>query len=234
LDKRKQAKIQWLQNPNQSNGDNLNTIRCAANRHFRNKKKEYLKAKINELETNSKNENLRDLYRGINDFKKGYQPRTKVKDENGDLVADSQGTLARWRNHFLQLFNVCGVNDVRQTEVCMAEPLVPEPRVFEVEMAIEKLKRHKSPDIDRIPAELNIAGWKTIRSEIHKLIISTVKIDQQIDTLFTIIYLDQCQPYMFWWPSHHHQEARKVTGSVLHLKSYSISFKKDWDTGVLK
>ena len=34
--------------------------------------------------------NLRDLYRGINDFKKGYQPRTCiVKDEKGDLVADS-------------------------------------------------------------------------------------------------------------------------------------------------
>jgi hypothetical protein len=35
------------------------------------KKKEYLKAKINELETNSKNNNIRDLYRGNNDFKKG-------------------------------------------------------------------------------------------------------------------------------------------------------------------
>jgi hypothetical protein len=29
------------------------------------------------------------LYRGINDFKKGYQPRTTiVKGEKGDLVAD--------------------------------------------------------------------------------------------------------------------------------------------------
>jgi hypothetical protein len=68
LDKRKQAKIQWLQNPNQSNGDNLNNIRREASRHFRNKKKEYLKAKINELETNSKNKNIRHLYKGIHDF----------------------------------------------------------------------------------------------------------------------------------------------------------------------
>jgi hypothetical protein len=37
-------------------------------------------------------------------------------------------------------------------------------------MAIEKLKRHKSPGIDRIPAELFEAGSRTIRSEIHKLI----------------------------------------------------------------
>jgi hypothetical protein len=39
-------------------------------------KREYLKNKINELETSSKNMNIRDLYRGINEFKKGYQPIT--------------------------------------------------------------------------------------------------------------------------------------------------------------
>jgi len=78
--------------------------------------KEYLKAKIDEFETNSKIKNIRDLYGGINDFKKGYQPRTnKVKDEKGDLLTDSHSILARWRNHFSQLFNVHGINDVRQT-----------------------------------------------------------------------------------------------------------------------
>ena len=46
-----------------------------------------------------------------------------------------------------------------------------EPSVFEVEMAIEKLKRHNSPSIDQIPAELIKAGGRTIPYEIHKLII---------------------------------------------------------------
>jgi hypothetical protein len=73
LDQRKQE-WQWLQNANQSNVDNLNNVRREASRHFRGKNKEYLKAKINELERNSKNKNIRDLCRGINDFKKGYQP----------------------------------------------------------------------------------------------------------------------------------------------------------------
>jgi hypothetical protein len=80
--------------------------------------------------------------------------------------------LARWRNHFSQLLNIHGVNDVRQTEVHTAEPLMPEPSAFEVEMAIEKLRRHKSRGIDHIPAELIKAGGRIIRSEIHKLIIS--------------------------------------------------------------
>jgi len=38
--------MHWVQDPSQSNVDNLNNIRCEASRHFRNKKKEYLRAKI--------------------------------------------------------------------------------------------------------------------------------------------------------------------------------------------
>jgi hypothetical protein len=100
-----------------------------------------------------------------------YQPRNiVVKDEKGDLVADSHSILARWRNHFFQLLDVRGVKDVRQTEVRAAEPLVPELSASEFEMAVEKLKRHKSLGIDQIPAELIKAGGRTIRSELHKLI----------------------------------------------------------------
>jgi len=46
LDQRKQAKMQWIQDPNQSNVVNLNNVRRGASRHFRNKKKAYLKTKI--------------------------------------------------------------------------------------------------------------------------------------------------------------------------------------------
>jgi len=91
--------MQWMQDPSGNSVDNLNNVRHDASRHFRNKKKAYLKAKIEELETDSKINNVRDLYSGINDFKKGYQPRTiLVKDEKGDLVADSHSIIARWRN----------------------------------------------------------------------------------------------------------------------------------------
>ena len=59
-----------------------------------------MKAKIEELETNSKIKNIRDLYRDISDFKNGYQPRTNiVKDEKGDLVSDSYNIVARGRNY---------------------------------------------------------------------------------------------------------------------------------------
>jgi len=175
-DQRKRAKMHWIQDPNQSNVDNLNKVRREVSRHFRNKKKAYLRAKIEELETNSKIQNIRDLYRGISDFKKGYQPRCNiVKDEKGNLVADSHGIVSSWRKYFSQLFNVHGVKDVGQAEIHTAEPLVPEPSGFEVELAIDKLRSHKSPGIDQIPAELIKAGGRTIYLEIHKLIISIWK-----------------------------------------------------------
>jgi hypothetical protein len=75
---------------------------------FRNKKREYLSNKINELAKNSK---IRDLYRGIYKFKGGYQPRNNlVEYENGDLLADSNNILNRW--------------NIRQIEVHTAEQLV--------------------------------------------------------------------------------------------------------------
>jgi hypothetical protein len=46
--------LQWLQNPSQVNGDNMDNVRHEASRTFRTKQREYLKNKINELETNSR------------------------------------------------------------------------------------------------------------------------------------------------------------------------------------
>jgi len=155
LDQRKRAKMQWVQDPRQSNLDNLSQVRRDISRHFRNKKNAYLRAKIEELETNSKIKNIRDLYKGISDFKKGYQPRCNiVKDEKGDLVADFHSIVARWRNYFSQLFNVNGAKDVGQAEIHTPEPLVTEPSASEVALAIDKIKSHKSPGIDEIQAEL--------------------------------------------------------------------------------
>ena len=95
-----------------------------------------------------------------------------MKYDIGDLVADSHGILAKWRTYFSQILNVHAVNDVRQTEIHPAEPLVPEPSASESELAVEKLKSHKSPGVDQIPAECIKAGGKKICCEIHKLTIS--------------------------------------------------------------
>jgi hypothetical protein len=131
-----------LQNPNQINRDNLQNIRREISRIFRNKKRECLKGKINELLANNKNKNIRDLYRGINEFKKGYQPRSNINnDENGNLITDPQNVLNRWKNFFKQVLNVHGFHDVRQMNIHTAEPLVPEPSLVIVDNCYWKVEK---------------------------------------------------------------------------------------------
>jgi hypothetical protein len=136
LDIRKQAKLQWLHNPSEINGDNLNNIKRAFSRYFRTEKRENLEDKINDLATNRKNMNIRDLYRRINEFRRGYPPRSNlVKDKNGDLLAESYNIL----NTSL-LLNERRVSDVRQIEIHRAEPLVPDPSPFDSGIVVAKLK----------------------------------------------------------------------------------------------
>jgi hypothetical protein len=90
-----------------------------------------------------------------------------VKDANADLLVDSHNILNRWKNYFSHLLNVHNASDVRQIEVHTAEPLVGH---LEVEIAIVKLKKYKSPGSDQIPAELIQAGGEILLSVSHKLI----------------------------------------------------------------
>jgi hypothetical protein len=124
--------LQWLQDPSEINGDNLNNV-------------------------------------------------SLVKDENGDLLADSHNVLNRWKNYFAQLLNLYNVRDVRQIEVHMPEPLEPGPNCLEAEIAIAKLKKYKSPGSDQILEELIQAGDKILLSAIHKVINSVWNMEELPD-----------------------------------------------------
>ena len=64
---------------------------------FRKKKRDYMTVKVNKLEENSKNKNIREMYKENNDFKKGYQPHAYViKKHDGTIVADTTSILSRW------------------------------------------------------------------------------------------------------------------------------------------
>jgi hypothetical protein len=94
-----------------------------------------------------------------------------VTDESSDLLADSSNILNTWKKYFSQLLNVHDVSDVRQIEVHTGEPLVRSPNHLDVEIAIAKLKKWKSPGCDKILAELIQAGEETLLPAIHRLIV---------------------------------------------------------------
>jgi hypothetical protein len=58
-----------------------------------------------------------------------------VKDENGDLLANSH-VLNKWKNCFCQLLKVQRISDFRQKEMHIPELLVHDPNPLEVEIAI--------------------------------------------------------------------------------------------------
>ncbi|KAJ4442477.1 hypothetical protein ANN_04063 [Periplaneta americana] len=131
VDRRKQAKLKFLQDPIEENRDNYFNKRQGTSRTLRNKKRDYLKEKLNEVETNStvsKNKNI-EIY---------IRPNRKYQDE---------------------------------IQIQTAEPFIPEPTLSEVEIAIENLKKYKSPGIDQIPAELIQEGGRALTSEIYKLVL---------------------------------------------------------------
>jgi hypothetical protein len=140
-------------------------MRCEASRYFSNKKRGYLKDKINELARDSKNMNIRNLDRGINKFKSTYQPRSNlVKDENGGLLADTHNILNTWKNYFSQLLNVYRVSYVMQMGIHTAEQLILDTSPFEVEIAIANLKKCKLPGSGQILTEIIQAVGGTLWS----------------------------------------------------------------------
>jgi hypothetical protein len=70
-------------------------------------------------------------------------------------------------------------SDVRQIEVRTAEPLIPGPISFEVEIVIANLIKYKSPGSDEIPPELIEAGGEILLCAIYKLI-DSVWNDQEL------------------------------------------------------
>jgi hypothetical protein len=89
-----------------------------------------------------------------------------VKDENGDLLADSRKIL----NNFSQLLNMHSLGDGGHMEVHTAEPLLSDTSLFEVEIANAKMKKCTSPGTDQILAELIRTRSETLLSEVCKLV----------------------------------------------------------------
>jgi hypothetical protein len=56
------------------------------------------------------------------------------------------------------VLNIHGVHNVRQKDIHMTEPLVPEPSLVEVEITIGKLKSYKSLGTDQVPTEFIKVG----------------------------------------------------------------------------
>ena len=137
LDHWKQAKIQWLQYPSQSNVDNVKNIRREASRYFRNKRKNTWKLKLRNLELTVRQKILGNFIGTLMTLRRVSSLAVIYWRMRRVIWLQIRTNLAGWTNHFFQLLNINRVNNVRQTELHTAEPLVPQPNAFEIELVIE-------------------------------------------------------------------------------------------------
>jgi hypothetical protein len=181
--------LQWLHDPSKINGDNLNNIRRKAGRHFRNKKREYLKDKINELVMNNKNKNIRDLYRGITACKRGYQPllfnsafeyaiRKVLENQVGLKLNGTHQLLVYAEDVSLLGNNIYNIKN--------AETLIDASKLVGLEVTEEKTKyvslfRHQNAGLDCLIKIANrtfenVAVLKYIRTTVKNHILFTRKL----------------------------------------------------------
>ena len=61
-----------------------------------------MKKKVNKHEENRRNKNIREMYKGINEFEKGYQTHIyMIKKDDGAIVADTTNILFEWDQFFI-------------------------------------------------------------------------------------------------------------------------------------
>ena len=88
-----------------------------------------MKAIVNKLEENSKNKNIREMYKGTNEFKNDYQPRAYVIKKHGcTIVADTTSALSRWKLFFSNLLNVNQSTNRKGSEICTTVSDIPSYR----------------------------------------------------------------------------------------------------------
>ena len=105
--------------------------------------------KITEIESNRRNRRAREQYRGINEVRKGFRPRTNmIRDKNGVVLVNESEIKERWREYFHDLLN--RPNPENPIDDPMAEAIGEEAGVIEgwteleVKSVIMKMKNNKT------------------------------------------------------------------------------------------
>ncbi|XP_060665754.1 uncharacterized protein LOC132798055 [Drosophila nasuta] len=144
-------------------------------RLFRRKKREKEKRECEELEVLQDRNDARKFYQQVNRLTHGFNTgASNCRDENGNLVTDTQCTLRLWRAHFSKLL---AGDDGTNPAIGGSNPIppiddnvdIPLPSHDEVRVAIMRLKNNKAAGADGLPAELFKAGGEELIRCGHQL-----------------------------------------------------------------
>lgn len=148
VEKKNAAHKTYLERPTRMKRKEYEEARREAKRIFRSKKRKYLNALVLQMEQDFKRDNLREAYRAMNLFKKGYISRSTIcRNKERAMVAGKKNVLNRWREYFDQLLNPNPAQNRDQPNEPMTEEedTMDPPSMEQVRRVIGRLKNNKAP-----------------------------------------------------------------------------------------
>ncbi|XP_023229979.1 uncharacterized protein LOC111630160 [Centruroides sculpturatus] len=123
LEERRNASIKMIQNESESNIEDFKEKRRLASKLCKKRKREWINAKLKEIEENRRINEMRKFYTDIKEEKKGFQPKIGFcRGKERELISDKK-ILDRWVEYFEVLLND-GVESIDgQTETKIDEAL---------------------------------------------------------------------------------------------------------------
>ncbi|CAG9839544.1 unnamed protein product [Diabrotica balteata] len=149
--------------------DRYKNLRREEKRIHRKKKRDSENDMLERLESHMSHGETRKFYHQINSIRKEFKPRINYcNDKEGNLLTNKEGILLRWVEHFRELLEGEPTNNIELEY--RNEELVEPPSIDEVKISIEKLRNHRSPGSDGIPAELFKHGGEQLTKVMREIV----------------------------------------------------------------
>lgn len=171
LEERNVARKIYLGRPTRIKYKEYQEKRRIANHICRRKKRAVYNKRLEEMEKNFKENNLKQAYKEVNYNRKGYAPKTNLIRIGDEIIGTTEGILNKWKEHFQQLLNTEASKEETGRSIIEVEEMELEPPDrLDVSLAIKAQKRGKAPGIDNIPAELIKSGGTALENIIYTLV----------------------------------------------------------------
>jgi len=146
-----------------------NVVRKAA----RADKEMWLQRQCKDIERFAGDQRSREAYKLIKQINRSWKPKqSAIKDKNGKMLQDKEEVKKRWTEYCSGLYTDSGNSDTVVAELDQISPPPNDDGMHdilheEVEAAVRRLKKHKSPGIDDITGEMIQAGGEAATKELH-------------------------------------------------------------------
>jgi hypothetical protein len=136
-------------------------------------KEKWLQGQCQDIERFAGDNRSREAYKLIKQINRSWKPKqSAIKDKNGKMLQDKDDVKKRWTEYCSGLYTDSGNNDTVVAELDQISPPPKDDEMHdilyeEVEAAVKRLKKHKSPGIDDITGEMIQAGGEVVTEELH-------------------------------------------------------------------